>query len=57
MIESAGTTFSCKPAAIFEQGEYVKRLLQRGGNPTQLGSSTTHIGRIFKTLHVLSYVD
>lgn len=33
------------------------RLLQHGGNPTQLGNSLAHFGRIFKTLQVLSYVD
>jgi TnpA family transposase len=35
----------------------VMRILQRGGNPTQLGDALAHFGRIFKTLHVLSYVD
>lgn len=33
------------------------RMLQRGGNPTQLGDALAHLGRIFKTLHVLTYVD
>jgi TnpA family transposase len=33
------------------------RILQRGGNPTQLGHALTQLGRIFKTLHVLTYVD
>jgi TnpA family transposase len=33
------------------------RMLQHGGNPTQLGIALAHFGRIFKTLHVLSYVD
>jgi TnpA family transposase len=33
------------------------RMLQRGGNPTQLGDALAHFGRIFKTLHVLTYVD
>jgi TnpA family transposase len=33
------------------------RMLQRGGNPTQLGDAFAHLGRIFKTLHVLTYVD
>jgi hypothetical protein len=28
------------------------RMLQRGGNPTQLGDALAHLGRIFKTLHV-----
>ncbi|GAA2533628.1 Tn3 family transposase [Pilimelia columellifera] len=32
----------------------VMRILQRGGNPTQLGDALAHFGRIFKTLHVLS---
>jgi hypothetical protein len=32
-------------------------MLQRGGNPTQLGDALAHFGRIFKTLHVLTYVD
>ncbi len=35
----------------------VIRMLQHGGNPTQLGDALAHYGRIFKTLHVLSYVD
>jgi TnpA family transposase len=33
------------------------RLLQHGGNPTQLGIALVHVGRIFKTLHILTYVD
>ncbi|GIF09784.1 Tn3 family transposase [Actinoplanes siamensis] len=33
------------------------RMLQHGGNPTQLGQALAHFGRIFKTRHVLSYVD
>ncbi len=33
------------------------RMLQRGGSPTQLGIALAHFGRLFKTLHVLSYVD
>ena len=32
-------------------------MLAHGGNPTQLGEALAHYGRIFKTLHVLSYVD
>ena len=32
-------------------------MLQHGGNPTQLGIALAHFGRIFNTLHVLSYVD
>lgn len=35
----------------------VMRVLRRGGNPTQLGDALAQLGRIFKTLHVLSYVD
>ncbi|HEV7897498.1 MAG TPA: Tn3 family transposase [Planosporangium sp.] len=35
----------------------VMRMLQHGGNPTQLGQALAHFGRIFKTLHVLSCVD
>jgi TnpA family transposase len=35
----------------------VMRMLQHGGTPTQLGQALAHFGRIFKTLHVLSYVD
>ena len=35
----------------------VLRMLAHGGNPTQLGEAPAHYGRIFKTLHVLSYVD
>jgi TnpA family transposase len=33
------------------------RMLQHGGNPTQLGMALREFGRIFKTLHVLSYTD
>jgi len=33
------------------------RMLQHGGQPTQLGEALAHFGRIFKTLHVLAYVD
>lgn len=32
-------------------------MLAHGGNPTQLREALAHYGRIFKTLHVLSYVD
>lgn len=35
----------------------VIRVLSRGGNLTQLGDAVADYGRIFKTLHVLSYVD
>jgi len=35
----------------------VIRMLSHGGNPTQLGEALSHYGRIFKTLHVLAYVD
>jgi TnpA family transposase len=48
-------------AASVHSGEVsasdVMRILQRGGNPTQLGDALAHFGRAFKTLHVLSYVD
>ncbi|HEX7461469.1 MAG TPA: transposase [Dermatophilaceae bacterium] len=33
------------------------RMLQHGGQPTQLGEALAQFGRIFKTLHVLAYVD
>ncbi|MDM4719153.1 transposase [Micromonospora sp. WMMA1363] len=33
------------------------RMLQHGGQPTQLGDALAHFGRIFKTQHVLAYVD
>ncbi|MFI5541779.1 transposase [Nocardia sp. NPDC051900] len=35
----------------------VMRMLQHGGDPTQLGDALAHFGRIFKTVHVLTYVD
>jgi hypothetical protein len=35
----------------------VIRVLQRDGRPTQLGETIAHYGRIFKTLHVLTFVD
>jgi TnpA family transposase len=35
----------------------VIRMLAPGGNVTQLGDAFAHYGRIFKTLHVLAYVD
>lgn len=35
----------------------VIRMFARGGNPTQLGEALAHYGRIFKTIHVLAYVD
>ena len=35
----------------------VIRMLSRGGGLTQLGEALAHYGRIFKTLHILSYVD
>jgi TnpA family transposase len=35
----------------------VMRMLQHGGNPTQLGHALANLGRVFKTLHVLAYVD
>lgn len=33
------------------------RMLSRGAGLTQLGEALAHYGRIFKTLHLLSYVD
>ena len=33
------------------------RILAPGGSPTQLGDAFAQYGRIFKTLHILSYVD
>ena len=33
------------------------RILAPGGTPTQLGDALAQYGRIFKTLHILSYVD
>jgi TnpA family transposase len=33
------------------------RILAPGGSPTQLGDALAQYGRIFKTLHILSYVD
>lgn len=35
----------------------VIRILQRDGPPTDLGEAVAHYGRIFKTLHVLTFVD
>lgn len=35
----------------------VIRILQRDGRPTDLGEAVAHYGRIFKTLHVLTFVD
>ena len=35
----------------------VIRVLQRDGRPTQLGEAFAMYGRIFKTLHVLTFVD
>ncbi|WP_248761245.1 Tn3 family transposase [Pseudarthrobacter sp. SSS035] len=35
----------------------VIRMLQRDGRPTDLGEAIAHYGRIFKTLHVLTFVD
>jgi hypothetical protein len=35
----------------------ILRVLAPGGMPTQLRDALAHYGRIFKTLHVLSYVD
>ncbi|MBW8482611.1 Tn3 family transposase [Actinomadura parmotrematis] len=33
----------------------VLRMIQRDGNPTRLGDAIAHYGRIFKTLHILTY--
>ena len=33
------------------------RILQHDGRPTQLGEAIARYGRIFKTLHVLTFVD
>ncbi|MFC7713137.1 Tn3 family transposase [Nonomuraea recticatena] len=33
----------------------VLRMIQRDGNPTPLGDAIAHYGRIFKTLHILTY--
>lgn len=35
----------------------VVRMISKGGGLTQLGEALAHYGRIFKTLHILSYVD
>jgi TnpA family transposase len=35
----------------------VLRVLQRDGDPTPLGDAIANYGRIFKSLHVLTYVD
>jgi len=35
----------------------VVRMLQRDGHPTALGEAIAMYGRIFKTLHILSYID
>jgi len=35
----------------------VIRMLAANGKPTQLGDALAHYGRVFKTLHVLAYVD
>ena len=35
----------------------VIRMLSRDGNPTPLGQAISHLGRLFKTLHVLAYLD
>ena len=35
----------------------VVAMLQRDGHPTALGEAIAMYGRIFKTLHVLSYID
>ncbi len=35
----------------------VVRMLQRDGNPTPLGEAIASYGRIFKSLHILVYID
>jgi TnpA family transposase len=35
----------------------IARMLQRDGNPTPLGEAIQSYGRIFKTLHILAYLD
>lgn len=35
----------------------VVTMLQRDGHPTALGEAIAMYGRIFKTLHILSYID
>ena len=35
----------------------ILRVVSRGGSLTQLGEAIAHYGRIFKTLHVLTFVD
>ncbi len=35
----------------------VVRMLQRDGHPTPLGEAIASYGRIFKSLHILAYVD
>jgi TnpA family transposase len=35
----------------------VVRMLQRDGNPTPLGEAIASYGRIFKSLHILTYID
>lgn len=35
----------------------VLRVVSRGGGLTQLGDAIAHYGRIFKTMHVLTFVD
>jgi len=35
----------------------IVRTLQRDGNPTPLGDAIASYGRIFKSLHILAYID
>ena len=35
----------------------IVRMLQRDGNPTPLGEAIASYGRIFKSLHILTYID
>jgi TnpA family transposase len=52
---------TCRIAASIHTREVsahaVIRILQREGRPTDLGEAVAHYGRIFKTLHVLTFVD
>ncbi len=51
----------CRLAASVHTGAVsahdVIRMLAPGGKATQLGDALAHYGRIFKTMHVLAYVD
>ncbi|WP_245814047.1 transposase [Rhodococcus marinonascens] len=51
----------CRVAVSIHSGEVsahdVTRMISRDGQPTQLGQAIAHYGRIFKTLHILRFVD